>query len=403
MITKHLTPANARAIKKGERLACQQVAGLELIGRTSYASWRLYYRTHTGLQRRKVIGDYPSLGIDDAREAAREVLKAVATGRDPAAEWQELKEAPTVADLCARYMVEHARKKKAKSSADEDERQINSSILKSPLARQLVADVNFLDIEMFLDEVRRRKYARNDTFDRAWQGKEAPKAANRMRALLGKMFTLAETRFQMRPQGRHPVKGQDKNPESARQTHATPAEIGRLAEAMRAFQASRPYHVAALHVLLFTGARPGEAERWRWSDAKGSVEAGTLEFAMTDHKTAKDIGTKFVRVPEPAQAILAALPRHPGGLVFGGVDLRKTWEAVRDLAGCEHLQLRDLRRTFATAARTRGVPLGVVGKLFGHTNQQTTERYAYIFDATLATSSEETAAQIAEWMKEETA
>src|SRR3546814_20474041 len=58
---------------------------------------------------------------DKARELARKVFTAVAEGRDPAAEKEENRTAPTVQELSERYQREHAVPFKKKRSAERDD------------------------------------------------------------------------------------------------------------------------------------------------------------------------------------------------------------------------------------------------------------------------------------------
>ena len=110
----------------------------------------------------------------------------------------------------------------------------------------------------------------------------------------------------------------------------------------------RPTLVAAVKLLVFTGARLGEVLglRWEWID----FERG--EARLPDSKT----GAKTLHLPPPALAVLAVLPRAEGNLhVIVGhkhgaamVNLEKPWRAIRNKAGLEDVRLHDLRHAFAS-------------------------------------------------------
>lgn len=59
-------------------------------------------------------------------------------------------------------------------------------------------------------------------------------------------------------------------------------------------------------------------------------------------------------------------------------DLKKFWGRVRAKAGIPDVRIHDLRHTFASYAVARGLPLYSVGKLLGHSNTATTQKYAHL-------------------------
>jgi integrase len=59
-------------------------------------------------------------------------------------------------------------------------------------------------------------------------------------------------------------------------------------------------------------------------------------------------------------------------------DLQPFWQPVRARAGVKDVRIHDLRHTFASAAAASGLGLPMIGKLLGHTQVQTTARYAHL-------------------------
>src|SRR6516225_1871223 len=139
-----------------------------------------------------------------------------------------------------------------------------------------------------------------------------------------------------------------------------------------------PYYAAAIKLLVFTGARLGEVLglEWRWVD----FERG--EARLPDSKT----GAKTLHLPPPALAVLAELPRVEGNpyVIVGGVpgaplvNLEKPWRAIRKAAGLQDVRIHDLRHSFASIAASGGMGLPIIGKMLGHTQAQTTQRYAHL-------------------------
>ena len=123
-----------------------------------------------------------------------------------------------------------------------------------------------------------------------------------MLAVLSKMFNLAE-RWGLRPDGSNPCRHVEKFAEKKRERMLSPAELARLGDALAAYDGS-PYAVAAVKLLVFTGARLGEVLglQWEWID----FERG--EARLPDSKT----GAKTLHLPPPALAVLAELPRLDG-------------------------------------------------------------------------------------------
>jgi integrase len=135
-----------------------------------------------GRPRRMTFGTYPQMTLADARVALSNARKALERGEDPgkrAVEGRQAeRDAPTVDELCAEYLERHAKRKKKKRSADEDERQINRDVLPRWRGRK-AKDITRRDVVAVLDAV----------VDRG-----APVAANRLQALLSKLFRFAVDR-----------------------------------------------------------------------------------------------------------------------------------------------------------------------------------------------------------------
>ena len=103
---------------------------------------------------------------------------------------------------------------------------------------------------------------------------------------------------------------------------------------------------------------------------------------MPDSKS----GAKTIHLPPPAMAVLADLPRTEGnphvivGQKSGGhlVNLGKPWRAIRSASGLSDVRIHDLRHAFASVAASSGMGLPIIGKLLGHSQPQTTARYAHL-------------------------
>jgi len=109
----------------------------------------------------------------------------------------------------------------------------------------------------------------------------------------------------------------------------------------------------------------------------------------------------------PALRALAELPRQEGSpYVLPAergdghfVGIQKPWQRVRGAAGLEDLRIHDLRHSFASIAVSGGDSLYLVGKVLGHRQSRTTERYAHLKDDPLRAVANRTSERIAAIMQ----
>jgi len=346
-------------------------------GRRGYV---LKYRS--GSQQRWLrLGDHGDITTDEARRRAQKRLGEVADGRDPAVEMRlerlarerldaEEKQARalaalavTVEDLSARYLERHAVPRKKPSSLRGDRWLLDRYIVPA-LGRLKVEEVTRAYVTALHDSMR-----------------ATPHAANRARALLSKMFNLAE-KWGVRPDGSNPCRHVEKYPETMRRRFLTDDELRRLGDVLDAVERDRAETlsaVAAIRLLLLTGARMGEILRLRWEH----VDRRACCLRLPDSKT----GAKEVPVGRAAIEVLDAIERTTSPWVIAGrdpshplVNLNKAWRRIRKLASLDDVRIHDLRRTAASAGASVGLTLEAVGQILGHSQTATTKRYAFLFD-----------------------
>jgi integrase len=356
--------ARVAASGREETLRDTALAGFEARARTDGAkvAYAVRYRAGSGRQapmRRVTIGKHGSPWTPEtARAEAKRLLALVAYGKDPAGAKATAKAAPTVADLAQRFLAEHAEAKRKASTAKEYRRLLDHVVLPT-LGKKRVADITPQDVA-------RLHHARRAT----------PTEANRALAVISAMLNMAE-RWGERPDGSNPCRHVEKFPQRKRERMLSADELARLGEVLAGYDGS-PYYAAAIKLLIFTGARLGEilGLQWQWIDFKH------CEARLPDSKT----GAKTLHLPPPALAVLAELPHIAGNpyVIVGGVadaalvNLEKPWRAIRKKAGLEDVRLHDLRHSFASVAASCGMGLPIIGRMLGHTQAQTTQRYAHL-------------------------
>jgi integrase len=179
----------------------------------------------------------------------------------------------------------------------------------------------------------------------------------------------------------NPCHGIKRFDEEGHERFLSEAEIAKLSDVLAAWPNKTV--AAALRFLLLTGARRGEVTKATWDQFNFELKTWTKPSAHMKNKK-----KHVVPLSAPAREVLAGLPQN-GELVFPGCGgLSKQWQRIRKTAGLEDVRLHDLRHTAASILATRGASLQVIGKLLGHTQVQTTERYSHIADAALAAAAE---------------
>jgi integrase len=337
----------------------------------------LKYRTSGGgraaPQRWLSLGTHGQLTPDQARGLAQQALASVARGEDPQGAKFKQRAAPSLTDVWTRFESEYLPMRKPQTRSEYESQW--RDLLHPKFGRTPVEAIARGDVDKFHKSHR-----------------QAPYRANRVLALLSRLMSLAET-WDWRAQGTNPCKHIERFPEQARTRFLSVEELRRLGTAIEQLlseQTILPTAANAVELLLLTGARLNEVlgARWEWVN----WEAGVL--SLPDSKT----GAKPVFLSNVAFDVLRRQKQESGesSYVFSSpltnrplVNLRKSWVRICERAGLENVRLHDLRHTAASIAVGRGASLPVIGRLLGHSQAQTTLRYAHVdTDPTLAAANE---------------
>jgi len=358
---KFLTNTAIDALQPGQEIKDDRVPGLSVRANATGKSFMLYYR-HQGQPRRPKIGAWGILSITEARGIAKQMLARVAAGEDPSGQRQRERNDPTLDDLWARCEIEHWNRNK---SWDKEAKRIYDHDIKPILGSTRVRAVAIEDAKKVADKLADR-----------------PVQANRAIAVLSKMLKLAETfgreGHRWRALGTNPCQHIKRHKERHRTRFAKPAEIKALGPIIDGYIEISPSAVAYIYVMLFSGARPTEILRATPSQVD-RIERDGKTFGVLripDGKT----GHRDVFLPPQAMAVLDKLPAKRKLLVDRATVPSRIWRKIRKEAGCDGLWTRDLRRTWATVGLTNGTPLGVLGELLGHKDENTTKIYGKLIE-----------------------
>lgn len=413
---------------------CDQITGFGLrVTPAGAKAFVLNYRNRSGRERRYTIGQFPGISVAAARKRAGELKNEIREGRDPLQEIETERTAPTIADLCQRFINEHLPKKRP-STQLEYKSAIELAILPAWRHRK-VADISFTDVDTLHRRITEKGTRR---------GRHAPYKANRVASVLSKMFAFA-IRWQWRTD--NPTRGLERNTESKRRRYLSAEELSALLAALaerdnapRGSGSDRASDIVRL--LLLTGARRGEVLSARWGQFNLRRGTWTKPAATTKQKLEHS-----VPLSAPARKLLAEIrarldaPPADGDMVFPGrgtdapqTTLKKSWYTITDRAtvllfaaredepvgklvadlrkalgrnptireiegaaaatdvkvpvGLRDFRTHDLRHSYASFLASSGLSLPTIGALLGHSQPATTARYAHLFDDPLRQATE---------------
>ncbi len=360
MATVKLSKSFIERLKPGPKRAVvydSEVTGLHLVvtpkGKKTLNLW---YRTKSRRTATMKLGDWPLMTLHQARQRAKELLYEVAKGGDPARARAEFRTAPTVNELCDRYLAEHVDVHNKATTAKEFRRLVERRI-RPALGKMRAADVTRADVMKFHLSM-----------------KAIPYAANRTLSVLSKMMGLAED-WGMRPEGRNPCRRVKRFPEKVRERFLSEAELGCLGAALTEAEREgtvQPAVLRAIWLLALTGCRLSEVLGLRWDDV--DFETGGLR--IQDAKS----GDRTHAIGGPALAFLDPLPKDGGSSWVVGKRvsvwlMEDNWRRIRDRAGLNDCRMHDLRHTVGTYAGQTGVNAFLVRDKLGHKTLAMTGRY----------------------------
>ena len=384
---------NEKMLRDAEPIAGKsyQVFDTEILGlaarinSSGMRGFTLDYR-FAGRQRRMTIGRWPEWSVTAARERAKELRRMIDEGMDPLSQREDLREAPRVRDMIDRYIREHLPKLAPANASDQIS--MLRKMLEPAWGNRLVTDITKSDVARFLDFVadgrpRPCKQKPNNRARKLQGHKPTPVRANRMGEILRKMFTLA---MEWEWRSDNPAQGFHRRIEHARERFLSPEELVRLASVLDSAEDQRAASI--IRMCMLTGARVGEVRTARF-------EQFNLDYAIWSKPASTTKQRKIHRVPISQDVVTIVRQRQlvvpkgnpwlfPGDAIGKPVrEIRRFWLKVQQEADLPDVRIHDLRHTFASLLVSGGASLEIIGRLLGHSQMQTTQRYAHLMESPL--------------------
>jgi integrase len=372
--------------KDREALWDEDLAGFGVVAFPSGSKAYIIQYRKDGGSHRITVGKHGRFTPDEARSEAKKMLGLIEAGSDLLADKRTARKAPLLREVADDFLTLHVRAKRKSRTYDEYARIVNQRILPA-IGSMRMRDIKRLDIARLHGNI----------------SQTAPISANRALAVFSAIWSWASRR-DILSDADNPAKGLERNREQGKERFLTSEELGRLGDTLRlaetdglpwdvneahpnakhfAKQERRrtiidPFALAAIRLLLLTGARLSEILNAEWSQI--DLERGILFLA--DSKT----GRKPIYLSAAAQVVLNQMPKIENNpfLIAGSkqgqrrTDLKKPWAAIRRAAHLEGVRIHDLRHTFASFGAGAALGLPIIGKLLGHSQPSTTARYAHL-------------------------
>jgi integrase len=186
----------------------------------------------------------------------------------------------------------------------------------------------------------------------------------------------------------NPAQGIPRFHEDRRERWLQPEELQQFVKALNAYKNQKI--ADAFRLLLLTGSRKSEVLTAEWSMFDLQQALWTKPSSHTKEK-------QIEHIPLSVQALelLTKMKEQSDGtsFLFPGLNgkprttLRVAWSQICKAAGLANVRVHDLRHSYASYLVSEGVSLHVVGKLLGHSQAQTTQRYAHVAHQSLRDAS----------------
>ena len=360
MATARLTERRVNALKP--RKSAYDVRDRDLKGfgirvLPSGAKRYFIHSQHQGRRVWKIVGQVGAVGVDEARDRARNLLATIRNGDDD--------EAAVVPDVAFEKVADEVFRRYArnwKPSTLKVNRNYYSNHILPWFEGRPIAGITAHDVRRWFASLH-----------------NTPVSADRSAPILSVIMRQAEV-YGYRPEGTNPCAGIKRYRRQGRQRFLSTAEVRRLGEVLARHEVDRPQTTAIIRLLLLTGCRKGEIVTLKWR----FYREGNL--FLPDSKN----GPRTVWLSSAARTILDGLPPRKSVWIFPStrtnrsmttVAVDRLWYRTRAEAGLHDVRIHDLRHSYASMALAQGETVLTIGRLLGHRDPETTLKYTHLSDA----------------------
>lgn len=335
----------------------------------------LQYRTNAGERRKPALGLYGELTVEQARSLAQNWLAEVRRGGDPGGDKAQARQAPTVKELCTKFMEDYSKQRNKPSTQHGYQSVIDRNIIPI-LGRMKVQDVKRPDVAAMMKKMAHK-----------------PADANRAFSVMRKMFNLAEV-WGHRTDGTNPCRHVPMFP-AGKSTHLiSDEEMGKLFRHLDQLEAEgleSSVIPLAIRLQFEFAARRSEIVllEWAWVDLE------QRRVVWPDSKT----GGMSKPISEEAYRLLSTAPRYEGSLYvlpsprnpmkhLTTGEYYNGWSRALKAAGVTHVGTHGIRHRSATDIANSGIPVKVGMMLTAHKTVAMFMRYVHTEDGPVRQAAE---------------
>jgi integrase len=352
------------------------------VGYQGTKSFVVQYRNPAGQSRRKVIGRFGLMTVEEARRSARVMLGEVAKGTDPIEETKHVR-GHTISQICDWYLdraeagriIGRSRRPIKQTTLAMDRSRIEAHI-RPLLGHRVIETLKLGDIEAAQADIAAGLTSKPRVGSRGGSTKGGEGVASRTMSTL---HSILEHAVRLGEIEKNPARGVRRLASTPKMRWLSHAELCRLGEALREAEADleHPKGIAVIRLLLLTG--------FRRLEALSLERAWLLEEENAVHFATTKTGAQRRVIGQAAVDLLKAQPDTGSKFFFPAdwgeghfIGVVRVLDRVCQRAGVEKVTPHVLRHTFASVAGGLGYSELTIAALLGHASRGITQRYIHI-------------------------